>query len=220
MIPKKFFFDNLPKPLYNDSSKLNFGRVISKLKYWIEISGAQPSKPKKMCSPGRALVGVWGQSPHGLKTDLSFWKEGEMLRFLKKIVALPVLAMLLGAALPLDRTEFTTGEIMVNGVIIVAPRPSVSGVDGVIMLPLRAIGEALHFALEWDEAERRIDITDRYSLWIGRTEIARDNVISDFGPAPVLIDDSTFVPISFFNFGIENVSAEIIDGVVVIVSLQ
>jgi len=110
----------------------------------------------------------------------------------------------------------TTGEIIVNGVEIAAPRPSITG--GVIMLPLRSIMTELGFDLYWDGNEKRIVVGNNYVLWIGKAQFSSDGgqTIREFGPAPELIDERTFVPISLFNFGFAGYSASIKEGKVVI----
>ena len=118
--------------------------------------------------------------------------------------------------LPLGQTTETTGEIVVNGRTIEAPRPSVS--NGVIMLPLRAIAEALELAIVWDSTEQRVNIGENYVIWLDRPVFSSNGgqSLQDFGPAPILIDGNTFVPLPFFNFGISGTNAEIVDGIVVI----
>ena len=122
--------------------------------------------------------------------------------------------------LPLGQAAFTTGEITVNGEIILAPAPSVS--NGVIMLPLRAITEALDFTVTWDGIERRVNIGENYVIWIDRPIISRDGGQStqEFGPPSIIIDDSTFVPLPFFNFGMSGTSAKIVDGVVIVTEYE
>ena len=119
-------------------------------------------------------------------------------------------------SVPLGQTEYTSGGIIVNSRSVSAPPPSVT--EGVIMLPLRAVAEALGLTVDWNGSERRIDIGGVYSVWIGRPVISRDGgrTTHEFGPAPEIIDGRTFVPISFFNFGISGVNAGIEDGIVVV----
>ena len=128
--------------------------------------------------------------------------------------------------LPLGQTALTTGEIIVNGVDILAPRPSVTG--GVIMLPLRPIAEKLGFDLFWDQSERRVDIKHNagteynYVIWIGQAKFSSDGGLTtrEFGPAPEIIDGLTFVPISIFNYGFTGYSAKIEAGKVIINTLD
>ena len=122
--------------------------------------------------------------------------------------------------LPLGQTAYTTDEIIVNGVEIEAPRPSLT--DGVIMLPLRPIVEELGFDIFWDGNERRIDIGENYMLWIGQPKFSQDGGLTtrEFGPAPEIIDGRTFVPISLFNYGFAGYSAKIEAGKVIINTLN
>jgi hypothetical protein len=148
------------------------------------------------------------------------------MKNLKIAVALTIALMLFLGAAPVSNTDdkdiivdqstFTSGEIIVNGVEISAPRPSVT--DGVIMLPLRAIGEELGFDVLWQGAERRVSLGESNVLWIGKPLFSSDGGITarEFGPPPEIIEGRTFVPISFFNFGLTGFAAKIVDGKVII----
>ena len=123
---------------------------------------------------------------------------------------------------PPGKSAFTNGLIMVNGVEINAPGPSVT--EGVIMLPLRPIAEELGFTVVWHEGDRRIELSDgriqSYVLWIGQALLSSDGGIStrEFGPAPELIGGSTYVPLPLFNYGFAGMTATIEEGTVVIES--
>ena len=118
--------------------------------------------------------------------------------------------------IPVDQTTLTTGEILVDGKVIAAPRPSVR--DGVIMLPLRQIAEALGLTIVWYDADRRVTVGDDYVLWIGKAQLSDDSgkTTREFGPAPEIIDGRTYVPLPFFNFGLTGYSAAVEDGKVVV----
>jgi len=118
--------------------------------------------------------------------------------------------------IPLGQTTQTTGEIIVNGMEITAPRPSVT--DGIIMLPLRSIAEQLGLELSWDETEKRVHIGPNYVLWIGQAKLSPDGGLTtrEFGPPPEIIDGRTFVPISIFNHGFAGFSATIEGGKIII----
>ena len=120
------------------------------------------------------------------------------------------------SGIPVGKIALTTGEIIVNGARIEAPRPSVTG--GVIMLPLRAIAEALGFDVLWNESERSVLVGEANLLWIGLARLSNDGGLSvrEFGPPPEIIDGRTFVPISFFNFGLSGLYARVEDGKVII----
>ena len=118
--------------------------------------------------------------------------------------------------IPVGQTSITTGEIVVNGTQITAPKPSVT--EGVIMLPLRQIAEALGLGIEWQSADSSISIGETYTIWIGQAQISTDGGAStrEFGPAPEIIEERTYVPISFFNYGLTGYSAAVESGKVII----
>ena len=107
------------------------------------------------------------------------------------------------------------GKIIVNGNIIDAPAMYVS--DGVVMVPIRAIAEALGFEVNWDDETEGVRLGVAINLWIGKDyyTVARMAPIS-LGAAPELTGDRTFVPISFFGEVITGYKAYLLDGHVVI----
>jgi len=71
------------------------------------------------------------------------------------------------------------------------------------MVPLRAVAEALGYEVTWNEEERSITVGERI-LWIGENEMfspefytLRDGMVH-LAVAPVIVDNLTFVPASFF----------------------
>ena len=121
--------------------------------------------------------------------------------------------------IPPELTQEFKGAIRVNGRPVSALRP-VTGADGTLMLPLRAIAEALGLTVDWNEAERRVDIGGVYSIWIDSSTISRsgNETTAELDPAPIIINSHTFVPISFFNNEMEGISAEVLDETVLIKS--
>ncbi|MFY9173767.1 MAG: copper amine oxidase N-terminal domain-containing protein [Peptococcia bacterium] len=85
-----------------------------------------------------------------------------------------------------------TGEkdIVVNNKVITAPAAYDYGY-GVIMVPLRAIAEALGYEVSWDGEERSVNVGSEVSLKIGEN-------IEQFGISPSLKDGHTYVPLHFF----------------------
>lgn len=94
-------------------------------------------------------------------------------------------------------------------------------VDGVLMLPLRAVCEKLGCAVEWYAEERQVVIVkddtlrtvtlDNAQMTILRvlplsTEdnaMAVNKTVADLAPVPTLIGDLTYVPVAFFEaFGL------------------
>jgi len=117
---------------------------------------------------------------------------------------------------PQDKTHETNGEIYVNGALIEAPAPSVDGFNGVILVPLQPIAEALGISMDWDGETMSARVGDIY-IWIDKdfyTEEGHDPV--QFGPAPQLIDNYVYVPIYFFGNALKGYEACITDGSVVI----
>ena len=71
--------------------------------------------------------------------------------------------------------------------------------DGMILVPLYLVANALDITLGWDGETQRVVVDGRYQLSIGQDEytLADGSTIS-LGTAPVIIDDRTHVPLSFF----------------------
>ena len=94
------------------------------------------------------------------------------------------------------------GEIVIHNEFIDAPTPFITHNDEgsvVVMVPLRAIAEALGYDVYWNHAERGIRLGVAINLWIGRDEylVGRAAPI-ELGTAPKLVDSVTFVPMTFF----------------------
>ena len=121
-------------------------------------------------------------------------------------------------ALPLPAEVFElNGEIVVNGEIIDAPAPYLK--DGVIMVPIRAVAEALDYEVEWDNEAWGVSVGTAINLWIGKDEyvFAKMAPIS-LGIAPELKDSRTFVPMSFFSEVMSDYSAYAFEGQIVILN--
>ena len=123
-------------------------------------------------------------------------------------VEIDVAAMI--AANPLN------GEVVVNGEIIQAPAPFWNE-SGFVMVPLRAIAEAIGYDVSWDANVRGIRIGVATNLWIGRDEyhVGRMAPIH-LGAAPEIRDNYTFVPMQFFGSVIAGYTAFAFEGQVVI----
>jgi hypothetical protein len=143
---------------------------------------------------------------------------------LKAVVSLTVFVLIfataihsVNAAMP-PKADIAPHEIIVNGRPIFAPTPFVCETYGIIMLPLRFVAEALGLVVDWYCTERRIDIGGVYSIWIDRFAISRDGrqTFYKFYPAPVIIEGRTFVPISFFYYGMRRINAEVDANIVTI----
>lgn len=68
-----------------------------------------------------------------------------------------------------------------------------------VMVPLRAIVEALDLKLKWNAADKSMVIDDSISLKINENRYANaDNEAIQLGAAPTLVDGNTYVPLNFF----------------------
>jgi len=73
--------------------------------------------------------------------------------------------------------------------------------DGVVMVPLRVIAQALGFTVIWNDVDRSVTLDDLVMLTIGSGTYHindADGSSSVSLPAPVLLNGSTFVPLRFF----------------------
>ena len=117
---------------------------------------------------------------------------------------------------PMDKTVETNGEIIVNGKLIEAPKPSVDGFNGVILVPLQPIAEALAIDMDWD-GETKSARVGNLNIWIDKASYTVEgNEPVEFGPAPQLIDNFVFVPIHFFGYALKGYDARVSEGRVVI----
>jgi hypothetical protein len=120
----------------------------------------------------------------------------------------------------LDGAQSINGDIIVNGELIESPSPYIRGDEGNIMVPLRAILEALDLAVDWRPTDRSILIDGAVEIWIGDAQYHIDGVpAGDFGPPPEIFGGSTFVSLPFFNFVLSGLQAEVVEGAIVIDAL-
>lgn len=98
-----------------------------------------------------------------------------------------------------------TYKLVVNGVDVKLPtdiKSSFIAKDGTIMLPLRALAEALRYEVKWNGDIRAVEIiggAQYTSITIGEDSyfFAKTAPVQ-LGNAPVIVDNSTYVPIDFF----------------------
>lgn len=99
-----------------------------------------------------------------------------------------------------EQSETTASYVMAGNREIYQPAPYYRE-DRVLMMPLRAICEALGFIVEWDDATQTVCINkDAAFLAIGDTVYrGKDSIPCELSAAPVLFQDSiTYVPEEFF----------------------
>ena len=111
------------------------------------------------------------------------------------------------------------GEVVVNNEIIQnAPAPFWHGTDNgdVVMVPLRVVAEALGYDVSWNGEQRSVQLGVAINIRIGYTEahVGRMAPI-ELSAAPLILDSTTFVPLSFFR-DVLGQTAYVFEGQVVI----
>ena len=88
--------------------------------------------------------------------------------------------------------------IFVDGEEITAPA-AFQTEDGIVMVPIRAIAEALGYKVKWDGELQSVRLGVAIHIWIGNTEahVGRMAPI-ELQTAPQSVNGSTYVPLSFF----------------------
>lgn len=110
-----------------------------------------------------------------------------------------------GAEVDIDETEdfsytanIDTADIVVEQKIIEAPSAYVTEND-VIMVPLRAIAEALGYQVTWEQDTQTARLNSAISLEVGRDYYVYMRMAPiELGTAPQLKDGSVYVPLFYF----------------------
>lgn len=93
-------------------------------------------------------------------------------------------------------------KIFINDNEIKLVNPIYTGEDGIKMLPLREIGEALGYKVEWDGGEKAIDLT-KGPQWtrvtIGQDKYNFAKMLITLGKPADLKDSKTYVPFNFLD---------------------
>jgi hypothetical protein len=94
--------------------------------------------------------------------------------------------------------DATGWPILVDGEQIDAPA-AFQTEDGILMIPLRAVAEALGFDVNWDGAMRSVRLGVAIHLWIGNTEVHVGRMAPiNISATPRIVNGSTYVPLDFF----------------------
>ena len=88
--------------------------------------------------------------------------------------------------------------------------------QGTVMVPLRAIAESLGHEVAWDNDLRRVTIDSDISFTIGTDSFAKGEKNFELGTAPEILQDRTFVPLSFFQQVIGTDVADVINGQIIV----
>ncbi|MCL2775108.1 MAG: copper amine oxidase N-terminal domain-containing protein [Oscillospiraceae bacterium] len=95
---------------------------------------------------------------------------------------------------------FDNAAIQVNGKAVDAPHTFVTE-NGVVMVPFRAIAEAMGLKVEWFDDTRTVQVGKSLSFVIGKDQYAYNRMAPvSFGTAPIIRAEKTFVPIDLFTF--------------------
>lgn len=106
--------------------------------------------------------------------------------------------------------------VVVNEQIIEAPE-SFTLEDGTLMLPLRALAEALGFDVTWDDVTRSIRLGVAINITIGSTSYLVGRMAPiELTHAPVIVEGRTYVPIEFFSEVLGLSEANLHDGLLVL----
>ena len=97
----------------------------------------------------------------------------------------------------LSQQEEEKLNIIVEDVIIDAPEAYLSE-TGNVMVPVRAISEALGFEVKWNAEERSVQIGDNISFKPGENSYKASGAAITLEEASVINNERTFVPLSFF----------------------
>ncbi len=89
-------------------------------------------------------------------------------------------------------------NILVNNEKIISPVAFINQ-DGVAMVPIRAISESLGYKVTWNNDERSVEIDNEVSLKIEQNNYLNyEKTQIELETAPVIVNDHTYVPLSFF----------------------
>ena len=121
----------------------------------------------------------------------------------RKVIVLFEDAVPLPELLPEDIFNVSEFPILVDGVKIDAPAAFMDG--DAVMVPLRAIAEALGYDVKWDAAARAVTLDGMTKVVIGQEVVAGS-------PAPVIADGVTYVPLRFFIDALDMANAYSFEG--------
>lgn len=153
----------------------------------------QDGKPFDGELANRKLVVIYGASTRSIPAQTT--PEKIVVLFEK---AVPPVHILTDEEKAVLTGNVSSMNIVVNNKRIEAPA-AYTNEQGTIMVPLRAIAEALHFDVFWDDATQSIRVGKGISLTIGEDNYNYMKTAPiQLGTAPELANGSTFVPLSFF----------------------
>lgn len=112
--------------------------------------------------------------------------------------------------------DVSTMDLIVNNEKIEAPA-AYTNEQGTVMVPLRAIADALGFDVKWDKELQSIMLGKGISLKVGEDNyIYMKTAPIQLGTAPALVEGTTFVPLNFFKEVVWMNNAYVFEGQIVI----
>jgi hypothetical protein len=115
--------------------------------------------------------------------------------------------------------SFSNLGIVVNGKPVDGVKPFPND-KGILMVPVRAVAEAMGLTVEWQAATSSIQVGKSASFALNKDAYSVNKMPAvELGAAPILKDDKTYVPMEFFST-ILNASVTITDGNIVIKSVE
>ncbi len=99
----------------------------------------------------------------------------------------------------LDREqEIMEMDIVVQGAVIEGPQ-AFENPDGTIMVPIRAIAEALGYEVQWENATRKVLVGNVSSFQIDVNAYAFAKMMPmELAAAPVIVNDRSYIPLEYF----------------------
>ena len=121
---------------------------------------------------------------------------------------------IIGVVPPVYEFDVYNWPIIVNGKEIAAPPAHMIGDQ--VMVPLRAVAEALGFDVGWDGKTQTVTLDDEIALNIGSLDASNGDEEFTLKAAPVIKEDRTFVPVTFFSDVVGMNNAYALEGQIVI----
>jgi hypothetical protein len=142
---------------------------------------------------GRALVALYSITTHSMPPQTT---PEKIFVLYERAVPLPGIMEIGVTGQPLS-VEFPIHGIKVHGELIDTPEPFLKGFT--VMVPLRAISEALAYTVQWEEATQSIMLNNVVSVIIGRDYYTYARMAPiELGHAPEIVNGVTYVPLNFF----------------------
>ena len=116
----------------------------------------------------------------------------------------------------ISKEDVAEMDVIVNGKKLEGVKPFKND-DGIIMVPVRAVSEALEYNVGWNPESQKVTVGELLSFEIGKDNYTMDDTTGiQLNAAPVLKDGLTYVPLSFLTEFLNASEAQISNSQVVI----